>query len=421
MRPVCHWHKKLRDESGNVLVLVALCMTVLMGFMALAIDVGLMFRAKRGLQIVADAAATAGALEYYNTGSGAGVSTAARAAATANGVTNGVGGAVVTVINPVTSGAHTGSGTVEVDVSQPNPTFFMKVLGRSSMTVAARAVAGSVPGQACMFVNNLNVKGSSTIHGVDPVTGNVVTACGIYVNTNVDVKGNGNTIDVAYVADAGTLTGNQNTKPAPVITGAPKQTPPARITPPAPSSFASCGPPAGSTKKGNTYTATVTSLTPGTCYGFGSGTTLNLNLSNATLAPGLYTFNLGTGGTLTLGSNVSGSGITLNLYTGAFSVNSTNNDQLYAPTSGDYNGVLILEPTTNTGSIDIQWGSGSGNFAGIIDAPGASLSLQDAGGSGALVTGIIANTLTLGSGTLYVKNYSSVYPTGPFRTIALVE
>src|SRR5579863_9242913 len=54
--------KPFRDESGQTLVLSALLMCILMGFMALAIDVGVLFRAQRKAQTQADAAVTAGAL-----------------------------------------------------------------------------------------------------------------------------------------------------------------------------------------------------------------------------------------------------------------------------------------------------------------------------------------------------------------------
>ncbi|MDR3725620.1 MAG: Tad domain-containing protein [Terracidiphilus sp.] len=435
MRPMCYWHKKLRDESGNVLVFVALCMTVLMGFMALAIDVGLMFRAKRGLQIVADAAATAGALEYYNTNSGAGVSAAAQAAATANGVTNGVGGAVVTVINPVTSGAHTGAGTVEVDVSRPNSTFFMNVFGRSSMTVKAKAVAGSVAGPNCIWAGSVTMQGKSTISA---------PGCSVYSNSTISVTGGSAVIDAPYIAAAGSISSKLNRKdstPPTEIQNAPKETPPPAllVTPPSPLSYGSCNPPAGatsSTKKGvTTITATMTaanSPTPGTCIGVGGAakTNLTLTVSNVTLANGLYTFDLGTGGTLILGGNVSGGsaagpgGITLNIYTGNFSVGNQNNDQLYAPSDGatdPYNGIFLIEPASNTGTINLQWGSSSGNFAGVFVAPGATMTLQDNGGS-ALVTGLYVGNLIMGPSSLnVVQNYDTVYPTGPFRTIALVE
>ena len=49
--------------------MTALSMTVLVGFLALAIDVGMLFRAKRNMQIAADAAAIAGALDYKYNGS----------------------------------------------------------------------------------------------------------------------------------------------------------------------------------------------------------------------------------------------------------------------------------------------------------------------------------------------------------------
>jgi Flp pilus assembly protein TadG len=445
MRSVCHWHQKLRDESGNVLVLVALCMTVLMGFTALAVDVGLMFRAKRELQTVADAAATAGALEYYNTNSGAGVSTASAAAATANGVTNGVGGAVVTVTSPVTSGAHTGPGTVEVDVGQPNPTFFMKVFGRSTMTVAAKAVAGQVPGQACVHINDsLIAKGSATIEGWDTTTNKARRGCGVYSKNNVDITGNGNTFNVAYVATSGTVTGNHNTNPAPVVQNAPVQDIPKKlqITPPTPSSFPSCNPPPGSPppptsgKNKGIITWTMSgALSPG-CYGLGAtgATSMNLTLGGATttLAAGLYVFDLGTAGLLTLGNNVSGGskadlspGVTLDINTGGFKVSSTTNDTLYAPSNGaasstaGYDGVLLLEPASNTGTIDFQWGSSSGDWYGYIDAPGASATMQDQGGA-PLVTGLILNDLTI-NGTLRLNNYDDTYTLGAFRTIALVE
>src|ERR1022692_3739732 len=76
-----------KDESGQVLVLTVLCMTILTGFLALAIDVGLLFRASRNMQIAADAAVIAGALDYKYNNSATSAQAAAVAAAAANGVT----------------------------------------------------------------------------------------------------------------------------------------------------------------------------------------------------------------------------------------------------------------------------------------------------------------------------------------------
>ena len=432
MKEVSLRNPLLLDESGNVLILVALCMTALMGFSALAVDVGLLFRAKRNLQLVADAAATAGALEYYNTNSSAGVQTAAQNAATANGVTNGVNGAVVTVTNPVTAGAHTGAGVVQVDVSQPNPTFFMNVFGTSSVTVAARGIAGSVTGQACNIVENtLSAKGSATVEGWDPVTSTAHKGCGIYAKNSVNITGGGNTFDVAYVATSGTLTGNHDTNPAPVVQNAPVQNipPKLQITPPSPSSYASCNPPPGYTlpttgkNKGIISAAMNGSLSPG-CYGLGTtgANSMNIDLggTSTTMAAGLYVFDLGTAGRLTLDNNVDGTaGVTLDVNTGNFSVTSTTNDNLDAPTSGTYSGVLLLEPSSNTGIIDLQWGSSSGDWEGYIVAPGATVTLQDQGGS-PLITGLVVGNLTI-NGTLKLNSYDDSHTNGAFRTIALVE
>ena len=55
--------KKLKDESGQVLVVVALSMTTLLGFVGFATDVGVMLHERRIAQSVADGAAIGAATE----------------------------------------------------------------------------------------------------------------------------------------------------------------------------------------------------------------------------------------------------------------------------------------------------------------------------------------------------------------------
>jgi YgiT-type zinc finger domain-containing protein len=58
---------KFKDkESGQVLVITAFCMIGFMGFLAMAVDVGILFHTRWQLQIAADAAATAAAVEYLH-------------------------------------------------------------------------------------------------------------------------------------------------------------------------------------------------------------------------------------------------------------------------------------------------------------------------------------------------------------------
>ncbi len=113
---------KMREsERGQALVLVAFCAVVLIGFAALATDVGVLFRAKRNMQIAADAAATAAALDYLYNGSVSSAKTAGQAAAAANGVTNGSGGATVVINDPPASGPNAGtSGFFEAIVTSSN-------------------------------------------------------------------------------------------------------------------------------------------------------------------------------------------------------------------------------------------------------------------------------------------------------------
>ena len=90
----------VRDEVGQTLVLTALCLGVMLGFVALATDVGVMFHSRRNMQIAADSAAAAGALDYLYNGSTTTAKAAAQSASSSNNFTNGTNGAVVTVNIP---------------------------------------------------------------------------------------------------------------------------------------------------------------------------------------------------------------------------------------------------------------------------------------------------------------------------------
>lgn len=450
--------KLFRNEEGQTLVFTAFAMAVLLGFTALALDVSVMFRAKRKLQIAADAAATAAAMDYYYTVSTTSATTHGKNASSANGVTDGSGGNTVQVSCAPTLGPHKAAlcnGYFEAIVTQPNATTFMSLFGRNSMNVSSRAVAASVTTTSCFWLMNpsgtdLSLQGAATIEV--PGGGH---ACGIYANSNsssaVKVTGQGNSIDVAYVQTQGGITGSgqlldSSNNKVPTETNSPPQNFPPQyqnLTAPDPSTM-TCKAPSGATKnlQGTTYTyltaGDVSSMgSSGLCFSGnvlidGNGSTLNL-------PAGLYAFS----GNVTIGDNVVGpaawdpgtgngpppqNGITFDVYSGALNVNSTTNVKLHAPTQGTYNGVLLLAPDSsqpqdaacNKSTWKIQWGSAQGVFDGMIVAPCVNLSLQDQGGS-ALVTGLIVGQLSLAAGTLEVTNYGANHPTSPLRSIALVE
>ena len=456
--------RTVKEESGQILVFTALSIALLLGFVGLATDVGQLFHVKRHLQIAADAAATAGAL-YESYGESA--VTAGQAAATANGVANGVDGAKVFINEPPLNGPNVGqSGFVEAIVSTPNNTIFMSLFGTPTVSVVARAVAGPGPGRACIYLMNstgtdFSLQGSAAVEA----PGDKQT-CGIYSNStssdSVSVSGQGNNIYTAFVGTMGGLSagGNSNTIPTPVTTNVPQQSPPSSLdlTLPDPSTMKCITPSGSSTKINSTYYTTLlqsdlpsgSTLSSAVCI---SGNVMLAGTSTGsgmlTLPAGLYVFT----GQVGIGNYVTGTGITLDIngdsgpsIENILSVTSTTNVNLVAPSPGPGDSgckasggacwsVLLAAPTTNDETFNIQWGS-SGNantcqtlsettaaglgFDGIIDAPDVNVTMQDEGGY-AMITGMVVGTLQMQTGFLCVDNYSVTNRYSPLSTISLVE
>ena len=208
-----------RNESGQTLVLTAFELILLIGFLAIAADVGTLFHSKRHMQAAADAAATAAALNDYNYTLGYTLQsdkTAALDAAAANGYTNGKDGVVVTVNTPPVNGYHKKSGYVEVIISKRDPLFFFRAFtGNSSTTVAARAVAGDPVGQTgCVNVNELYLKGSATIQGL-----NGTLACGIDVKDSIYNNDTGTIVKADYLHTPSGASEKKATSPTPTTSG----------------------------------------------------------------------------------------------------------------------------------------------------------------------------------------------------------
>jgi Flp pilus assembly protein TadG len=412
------------DESGQVLVFTALSMTILLGFTALATDVGVLFYAKRKLQIAADAAASAGAVDYLYNGSATSAIAAAKAAATQNGVTGGSSGANVTINVPPSIGPNAGyTGFVEAIVSTPNPTFFMKVFNRSSVTVAARAVAGDPPSTACVWLmatsgTALTLKGSYDIEAA---------GCGMYVNSPssnaINVTGNGGTVKAGYVDVVGSATGNHVISPTTATTNAdPMTNPYGNLTGPDPSN-------GGCTSTDSTST-TVTGNITGPGLGNAMCYTKAVTLNNVTFGAGTYVFENGV--TIPTGSTVTLNGGTFDLYNGTYNQASNSTLSLTAPTtgsvSGTFNSIAFMVPANNASytcgnntQLPLVFGSSSAKLDGVIYAPCAQLNLNDSGGNIA-AAGIVAYSLYNNSALLSLPNYNQVHAsTTPLRAISLVE
>ncbi len=399
-----------RDENGQALVMTALGFCVLLGFMALAVDVGMLFRAKRNLQTAADAAAVAGALDYLYNQSLTTATSAAQTAASKNGFTNGSSGVSVTVSDPPTDGPNAGNASfIEASVSKPAATAFMSLFGISSMPLKARAVAGTpTAGDTCIWLMSSAGTGFSVQGSYDIEAPN----CGIYVNSPSSnalvVTGNGGKLNAAYLDVVGNSTSQHATSPtAPTLNAQPRTPPWGNLTGPTPSS--------GCT----TIDSTTTSLT-GTVTGPGAGNAVcyvnAMTLNNATLGPGVYMFENGVSlsGTVTVNSG------TLDIYGGTFNQNNAILD-ITAPTSGTYDGIALMQPVSNANELQVQFGNSNQTFDGYVYAPGAEVYLQDHGG-GVTATGVVAKWFYDQASTLRINSYDVQHSSTTLnRVVTLVE
>ncbi len=130
----------VRSRRGATLLLVAAGSVLIFGISGLALDSARGYVHRLRLMRAVDSAALMGA-KNIRSGQSQAV-TQALAAATANGVTTGVGGAVVTTAISVNA---EGEVTFAVTARQPLPTTLMRVLGIQSLQVAAGAVAAVPP------------------------------------------------------------------------------------------------------------------------------------------------------------------------------------------------------------------------------------------------------------------------------------
>jgi Flp pilus assembly protein TadG len=132
---------KKTGDRGQVLVIVALVFVVLLGFAALAVDVGYMYTVRHELQRCADAGALAGASAFIS-----GVWSSATARTAANNL-------AMSYASRDAVGASPLDITTDVDVSFPSldrvrvgthrtvNLFFARIFGVSNTTINAYAVA----------------------------------------------------------------------------------------------------------------------------------------------------------------------------------------------------------------------------------------------------------------------------------------
>lgn len=422
--------RRRNRQAGQALYIAAASLVVLMGFLGLGIDMGMLRYEKRLEQTAADAAAIAGASNLtYGT-----YQTSALDAARSNGFgdtgtycTSGcpnagdVGYVTVTINNPPLSGPHQAGTTnapdyVEAIVSAVQPTYFMKVFGVTSETVTARAVATNWSGAAgtgngCIYTLGTPTKKLTANSAGVGASGSVILnapQCGIVDNGNLVANGGVNlSVNASSIGVGGTYNGPSQENCS--------ANPPIGVCPAPCTDGTTCGmpysgdpfankypvPPIGGCASNGTCPAfnapsgQTTTFSPNTYVG---GGTINNN-ATAVFSPGVYVLDGGSyiinggasvcaGGTITGTSpftctqDMAGDGVTFYLTNSAsLTVNGTPTVQMYAPNSGTYEGLLFYQDPADSSTMTLS-GNSTSFYQGSIYMPNPDATLNFGGNAG---------------------------------------
>ncbi|MGH7780064.1 MAG: pilus assembly protein TadG-related protein [Candidatus Binataceae bacterium] len=399
------------SPPGQVLVVFAVSIVVILAGAGLAVDIGYMQRQKQRMQVAADSAAVAAASALVTNATTPTV--AGQNDAALNGFAVG-SGTTITINNPPKSGSFTtNTGYAEAIIDQPQPTWFLSILGIKTMDVRARAVAGASNANGCMYILSPSNSGAITANGAASIT----SQCGILDDSSSGTAliANGS---VTITASAIGVVGKA------LLNGG------AVLTPPAVTGIVGVSDPlagvaepfVGSCTYNNfiVNSSQTVQMSPGVYCG---GITFDNN-SKANFSPGVYVLR---GGGMIAGSGctLNGSGVTFfdTTGTGGYSpiiMNSGVTATLSAPTSGPLKGILFFQDRAVThGGASIINGGVNANFTGALYFPTTDLTYN--GGSQASYTIIVAQDLIVNGNVAMNADYSSLAGGSPIQNATLAE
>lgn len=440
-----------KDESGQVLVVIALSVTVLLGFVAFATDIGLMLRQRRVVQTAADAAALAGAAESLYEGTPSTVTSGMWTAASkdvalngfvagaSNGTASSAGTTLTVNIYPdISVSDYNFQGYVQAIATKKTPTVFMNLFGFPSIDVTATAIAANtLSSQGCIYVqDDGNYDSDDTVD----LNGHSLIAspnCGMTVNGSISASGS-STIQAKFVTASGAIAGGTSSW----MSGVP--------APPDPLFYL---------QEDTDQPSTPPTTASGTCavpasWGFSGGCVLNDNggnISGPLSDNTVYVFDSTHPPVFAQNATITGTHValfvmgndpidfyngTLNLTpSGPYPDNSnescsdpTNTNPLCgilidAPTDGSTNGTYTCSSgngnnADDPGGIFFDFGSSTVALTGIVYAPYMQLFVQDQGAATVFKTDLVIGNICAQSGDLSVEGYSGDY--SPIRRIGLV-
>jgi Flp pilus assembly protein TadG len=416
-------------RRGSIVVLVAACLIVIMAFVAIAIDGGVLVEQRRKSQATADAAALAAATDLFNKypvnkGFDAQVTAtaAAQSIAAANGYANDETTSIVTTrTSPQTylGGPYRGQmlpkGYAEVTVQYNQNRYFSSILGTGTIPVQARSVARGKWEPTYVGILVLDLHASGALRATGGGAGTVTGGAAVIVNSDaIDaaITTGGSILTATDFAITGGTSGGGFV--GEVTTGALPQPDPLRNLPQPKSSdyvLRSNGP--SHFSNGNK------TLSPGVYSG---GITIS-GQANVYMQPGIYYMD-GGGFSMTGQGNLTAFGVMIyndpKGSSDSISISGSNGGSvtLTPPTSGLYQGLTLFQNRTAPHDMNI---SGNGGFY-VTGTFYTANSLMNVTGNGAAKIGsqYISRLLDInGSGGLLIDyNPDTVVPR---RILGLVE
>ncbi len=205
-------------SRGQIMIIVAIMMVVLVGFVAVAVDVGYAAAEHRQVQSAVDSAALAAAQEAMDSASSGQIVSAAKAYGAENAS---VSTDNVTVDYPPTNGPHKDDKNfIQVTITKDVERFFTGVVYNGPWKVTATATAGVVGASSDAALLALN----SNSGGIKTAGSSTINVIGGSVVSNYDINTSGNTHITAdqwvtandgfHTSGSTTITGGSGTNPA---------------------------------------------------------------------------------------------------------------------------------------------------------------------------------------------------------------
>ena len=378
----------LGDSSGNVALIFAITLPLLIGALGLGVEGSGWAHTKHDLQNAADEAAIAAA-----TNASSNFNDEANAVANKFGLFDGVGNVQISALSSVKCPDNTNV-CYSVTISKKLPLLFTKVLGfggnttigtdnAEQITATAVAVQDTAPREYCIIA--LATSGNGVAFRTNGAPKANLAGCNILSNTAMNCNGHNLNADYGDAAGINSGCGINQTSNVPKIID-----PYSGLSANIPSNSCSSYPQISGGKKGggavpaNQLTGTLSYLTTKTICGSAqltgnitfTGTNNVLVIQNGQLDTNGYSITTAPGASATIvlsGDNSAG-------YTHAITGGGT--VDLAAPTSGPWSGVALYQDPKLTNGVDISaaGNSPSWNITGLVYLPHSSVTFSGAVG-----------------------------------------